>query len=299
MLVWLIYREEDAKKNTWYIHEMISEGEKAGLQIQLLYTSQLTLTVDKTAAVLVDGAKVPKPEAAIIRVMDPRLSKHLSMAGIRLFNSETISWLCNNKANTYQEISKLSIPIIPTVIVRRENLMTEVNRTQFPCVIKTTDGHGGTEVFLLTDQDNQNEKVQHIIDVTHSDFVIQPLVGTKHQDLRVYILGNQILTAILRTSKDGFRSNYSLGGSVEEYHLSTEERALVQTILDKYEFDLAGIDFIVNDDGKLIFNEIEDVVGARMLYQCTEINLVRLYICHIRKQLQGMQTGLRIEKAGL
>ncbi|MDF2611730.1 MAG: hypothetical protein K0R92_3204, partial [Lachnospiraceae bacterium] len=42
---------------------------------------------------------------------------------------------------------------------------------------------------------------------------------------------------------------------------------------------------IIGDQGELIFNEIEDVVGARMLYQCTDINLVRLYLNYIKENL--------------
>jgi len=37
----------------------------------------------------------------------------------------------------------------------------------------------------------------------------------------------------------------------------------------------------------LIFNEIEDVVGSRMLYQCTDYNLVEHYLNYILKQIAG------------
>ena len=101
----------------------------------------------------------------------------------------------------------------------------------------------------------------------------------------MYVIGNQIITAVLRTAISGFKSNFSLGGEVKEYKLSTKEIALVQNIINLFEIGLAGIDFIIGDNGELIFNEIEDVVGARMLYQCTDINLVGMYLEFIKEIL--------------
>jgi glutathione synthase/RimK-type ligase-like ATP-grasp enzyme len=119
-----------------------------------------------------------------------------------------------------------------------------------------------------------------------SDFVLQPLTGNKHQDLRVYVLGTEIIAAVLRTAKEGFKSNFSLGGEVRLYELSEEEIGVVNRIIREFDFGLVGIDFIVGDQGELIFNEIEDVVGSRMLYQCSEINIVRSYLefilCNLR-----------------
>jgi glutathione synthase/RimK-type ligase-like ATP-grasp enzyme len=115
--------------------------------------------------------------------------------------------------------------------------------------------------------------------------VVQPLIGSRHQDLRVYVIGNKIQAAVLRTAKEGFKSNYSLGGEVSLYFLSEQETEIVNTIMDQFDFGLVGIDFIIGDEGELIFNEIEDVVGSRMLYRCSDINIVERYLKFIRKQL--------------
>jgi gamma-F420-2:alpha-L-glutamate ligase len=86
----------------------------------------------------------------------------------------------------------------------------------------------------------------------------------------------------LRRSKEGFRANYSLGGEVVEYFLSEDETNRVHQIIEHFSFDLVGIDFIVGDDSALIFNEIEDVVGARMLYECTSIDIVDHYLRYLK-----------------
>ena len=99
------------------------------------------------------------------------------------------------------------------------------------------------------------------------------------------MIGTEIIAAVLRTAKEGFKSNFSLGGEVSLYELSDSEIEIVNRIIGQFEFGLVGIDFIIGDDGELIFNEIEDVVGSRMLYQCSDINIVEKYLSFIRGKL--------------
>ena len=294
MKLWLIYREYDVKKNEWYINEYITIGPELGIEVKLILAEDLSV-VCKTGGFdfYVQGELVESPDAAIVRTIDPKLSLCLEAANIRCFNRAKISEICNDKAKTCLEIAKLNIAMIPTVPCKREDLRNKLKLTSKELVIKTIDGHGGSDVFRLpmisqTDEQMVSKRVKLIeqcLQKTSSDFVIQPLIGSRHQDLRVYVLGKQILCAILRTANTGFKANYSLGGSVTLYTLSPKEEQIIATILERFEVDLVGIDFIISDEGELLFNEIEDVVGARMLYACTNIDLVRAYLNYIKIQL--------------
>ena len=119
-----------------------------------------------------------------------------------------------------------------------------------------------------------------------SDFVIQPFIDGPGKDVRVYVIGNDVIGAVERTAADGFRSNFSLGGSVTNYELRPEDTACVDKICRLFSFGMVGIDFIIDKDNHFIFNEIEDVVGARMLYSCNpEINLLERYFTFILDKL--------------
>ena len=142
-------------------------------------------------------------------------------------------------------------------------------------VVKTLDGHGGSQVFLASDKENIEKKSGH------SSFVIQPKIHGKGQDIRVYVIGSEIVAAVCRSATKDFRANFPLGGKVSLYKLSEDERKLVNQIIRLFSFGMVGIDFIVDDEGRFLLNEIEDVVGARMLYQCSDINLVGRYLDYI------------------
>lgn len=143
------------------------------------------------------------------------------------------------------------------------------------------DGHGGKQVFRTTDSWEQIREAMGT-----SDFIIQPFVKGPGIDLRVYVIGDRIVGAVERQAKNNFRANYSLGGCVRFFCCGEKEKELVNIICGLFSFGLVGIDFIMDEMGNWIFNEIEDVVGARMLYQCQpEIHLVEQYFSFILEKM--------------
>jgi len=297
MRAWLIYRRQDAEKNKGYINFYLEEGKAKGISIDLLYVEEIEFGVCNGRWYLKYIQKeLPLPDFAICRTIYPLLSRHLEYMGIPVFNNSCVADICNDKAKTYQYVTKLNIPMVDSEFVCAKDLEDYLKDCKSIKVIKAVDGHGGSQVLLLPDKElvsaeEYEAAVKRIVNTMEgSSVVVQPLTGTKNQDLRVYVIGKQIIAAILRTANEGFKSNFSLGGEVCAYVLSKEEEAQIQKIIEVFDFGLVGIDFIIGDGGELIFNEIEDVVGARMLYQCTDINLVRLYLQFITEELSKQRS---------
>lgn len=304
MLGWLIYNREAADYNKQYIDFYREEGERLGITVKLILVEEIEFGVGGSGLFIkVLGQQEQKPDFAISRVVYPLLSKQLECMGIPVFNNSTVAEICNDKSRTCQYLARTGIPIIESSFYRNDQLRYVFDRIDRPTIIKAVDGHGGRQVYLLYPKSEKNNEADESIDnlILHeeqaellriikglggSDLIVQPLIGSKHQDLRVYVIGDQIIGAVLRTAKQGFKSNFSLGGEVVLYQLSREERLLVHTIISQFDFGLVGIDFIIGDEGELIFNEIEDVVGSRMLYQCSNINIVELYLKYIISKIE-------------
>ena len=142
-----------------------------------------------------------------------------------------------------------------------------------PAVKKKIDGHGGIDVYML-------DKAEPFED----GYVYQKPCDTLGRDVRVWLIGKKIIASILRSSDTDFRSNFCLGGKASKYTLSLEEKELVYKIADLLDYDYIGIDFIFNN-GRLVFNEIEDTVGARMVYSLTDTDILSLYCDYIKEEL--------------
>ena len=68
-------------------------------------------------------------------------------------------------------------------------------------VIKAVDGHGGKQVFLTNESFDSIQK-----GIAGSDFILQPFVKGPGVDLRVYVIGKEIVGAVKRQANNSFRS---------------------------------------------------------------------------------------------
>lgn len=268
---WLIYDDEGAKRNSDYITLHKQVGERQGISFLL-----------KRAEDLLQNTPCETPDFAIVRTICPALSRKLEDKGILVFNPAFVSEICNDKGKTMDYVAeKTEVPVIPTKRFAGGKLTEELLAAYPDSVIKAVGGHGGKQVFRT---DEPIAKIGR--GIGSSDFVIQPFIRGEGKDVRVYVIGKEIVGAVERTSANGFKSNYSQGGSVRMYSLTEQEKNFVGQICAVFPFGLVGIDFIIDSNGAFIFNEIEDVVGARMLYACCpEIDLLGMYFSYIRTVL--------------
>lgn len=288
MVAWIIYFREAAEYNREYIKLYIETGARLGVDVRLIIAEDLKFGVKNNSYfILYRNEEIAYPDFAICRAIYPLMTRQLELMGIKVYNNSFVAEICNDKARTYQYLARTGIAMADTEFYKSfqlDDVLSDLNEAR---VIKAVGGHGGNQVFLVDPAVEDKEIAETKKALSGSDLVVQPKIGNRNQDLRVYVIGKEIIAAVLRTARQGFKSNYSLGGEVALYELSKEEKELVKLIIDQFDFGLVGIDFIVADDGRLIFNEIEDVVGARMLYKCSDINIVEKYLRYIIDNLKA------------
>lgn len=272
---WLVYDQAGAEYNKQYINMHMDEAKIFDIELELKFAENICIEaggVKKT--VKYDGKSEALPDFVICRTINPKLSKELEDCGIKVFNNSKVSEIANDKEKAYTYLEQFKIPMLSHIPYCNEAFKEHYHSIPDGWVIKAVAGHGGSQVFLKgTDKEDDIR-----LGIGECDVVTQPLFDESMQDVRVYVIGNEIICAIRRTAVGGFKSNFSLGGSVDVYELSEEQKSVVNMVIKQFDFGLVGIDFLIGKDGRFIFNEIEDVVGARMLYKLTDINLVRLYL---------------------
>ena len=262
MTGYMIYEKNDAQKNKMYVEMHKEAFADFGVDIKLVLTD-----------------KIYKEHKR-----DYIISKEYEKIGIRVFNSSEVTRIANNKGLTYKFL-KGKVPFMPT---EYEKLMlisgvnVNNNLISYPYVLKSCSGHGGSQVFMINSNDDEEIAIKKI---ENDKFVKQQCCTDLGKDVRVYIIGNKVVAAVLRTSEESFKSNYSLGGNVSLYDLNETERKYVDTITQMLPMDFAAIDFIFNN-GQAAFNEIEDAAGARMLYSISDIDIVKMQVEYMMKELK-------------
>lgn len=283
---WILYTQKERMRNRHYIDLYRDACERYDLSLKLGIYDPVQIWNETTrmrlAAFESSGGR---PDFVINRTRDYKLAAALEKCGVTVYNHSSIAELGNHKAKACRFMEQNGIAMMPTVYGIQ-------NPPWYPAVVKSADGHGGTEVYWISDR-QQMEHWKRTIKQPQKEYLIQQAASDLGRDVRVYLIGNEIVASVLRSSGHDFRSNFCLGGSVRLYDLSQKERSLVKQVVSKLEdayaakrqslIGMAGIDFIFHH-GQMVFNEIEDMAGARSLYSLSDYNIVDAYVEWICKK---------------
>ena len=299
-IAYIIYYDEEANKNSGFIEMLKSECRKYDIALEYISFEKVNLMSESSFE-----NKFKKIFFVINRTREYKLSLRFEKINVKVFHSSKITELGNNKYKTYCYLKEYfernkNEPqgewIAHTVLVKADDLNNVLNDyIGKDYVIKSVDGHGGSQVFSLNDdgtkhgsyrKNRDNAKNNIYKALQGHDCVLQKRIDSDSNDIRVYIVFGKIYAAVLRHGNDGFKSNFSLGGSVEEYFSDEEQKKIIEKFIEAFgaeQLSMAGIDFILTRDGNLIFNELEEMVGSRMLYNCSKHDIVREYVEQIAK----------------
>ena len=258
----ILYTLTDADKNSWFIRRLQEEAARHG-HLLSLYITDHQEKIDPCMA-----------DFCINRSRHAALSECFEAAGKPSINNSRTIRIANDKWLTFQLFQRLSLPCMDTFLPGHE--------PAYPFVVKSRNGHGGSEVFLAEDGEKYAAIREKLED---RPYILQPLCDEPGVDVRAYVMGSDVFAAVRRSCTTDFRSNYSLGGQVELFTLNKEQLQAIRLMQKALKSDYIGVDFI-RHQGRWVVNEIEDAAGARMLYQLTDIDFIHLFWQQIEQKLK-------------
>lgn len=272
----LVYDRADIEKNRSSISMFTDYARDIGIELKLVTAQELTDVRDRE-----------DPGTGIRSVMTPvngeqpvviNRSRNLELAAEfekftpYVFNSSEVTLYGNDKYAADQFLKEKGIKTIQTYSADEIDSIGG-----YPAVAKTRNGHGGAQVYLI----NSRSEADRLRSEHGENIIFQDYIKSGSSDLRVYVVGGRILCGMLRTSERDFRSNFSLGGRAEQIEVPEKVRFQTEQICGMIRgAAYCGIDFLRTEDG-WIFNEIEDVVGARMVYANTGLDPIREFVEYI------------------
>ena len=238
----------------WFVGRLREEFARKGARLDLVVAHAVSELPNET------------PDFVIARTRNASVNSFFEEKGIPVFNNSATCATANDKYATYELCRECGIPVLPTVTADeyRKGMF------DFPVVVKTRDGHGGKQVFCARDYD----EACRMSEGRQADYIIQSMCSDPGIDMRVYMLGGEVVAAAERHG-EGFRSNWSLGGKARIVQPPEQVMSAAKKICARLGSDWIGVDFLPHDGG-YVLGEIEDPVGARMLYALTDIDVARL-----------------------
>lgn len=267
---WIVYGKTDAEKNKSSIGMFGKEFKKLGISSRLLIFENLNFEQESNR-VEYEGIGIRLPDIVINRTRDYGFSLWLEKNVKFNFNSPRLVQLGNDKLAAYDFVKNLGFKTLE-VYECPEDII------EYPVVAKTKAGHGGSEVFLVSNPKQARELFEK-----YDDLFFQEYSPQGNHDMRVYIVGNKIYCAINRFSEKDFRSNYSLGGTVKEIEVPMYCAQEIEDLMSGIgEAAYCGIDFIKYEN-RWVFSEIEDMVGAKSVYTYTDYDPIGEFVKYIGK----------------
>ncbi|ELY89770.1 RimK family alpha-L-glutamate ligase [Natrinema altunense] len=158
-----------------------------------------------------------------------------------------------------------------TLALSGEKLNAARERYGEEAVYKTAIGTHGGGTWKVGPDDPVNAKVGNRY------AFLQELVDqedVRHRDLRVYVVGGEIVAAMYRYAPDNdWRTNVALGGSVEDAteDLPAEASEMAKRAADIVDLDYAGVDLVEGDEGWFVL-EVNPTAGFKGLYEATQVS---------------------------
>lgn len=270
MELWLVYQKDNIAGNQFFINRWEGAAKERGVFLRVVSHEDLVYGIHDHQVFIRHRDQYKLPDVAVMRLNAPLLSAQFELLHIPVFNNAHVARVCNDKRLTHQMILPYA-PMMDTVFLRGDE---ETSPLPYPVVLKAAHGCGGRQVFLVS---NENEFICALSQIRPDSALVQVVCDTPGRDIRAYVLGKRIVRVMQRLSNEDFRSNINQGGHAIPYDLKERDLQMVRSIISLFDFGLVGIDFILHQ-GRLMFNEIEDAVGTRMLYNLGEFDIVKLYL---------------------
>lgn len=215
--------------------------------------------------------------------------RHFEQMSVPTINSSESIEIVKDKLRTSQILSKHSIPIPNTMMVRFpiDVRLVETN-IGFPCVVKVVTGSYGEGVYLCERKRDFTKLMEFVNNLGNKKtMIVQEYMSERPgEDLRVLVIGGKVVGAMKRTAPEGdFRANITAGGTGQGYEVNDKIEFLARETAKVLNLDIAGIDLLFDKTGFVVceansnpgFSGFEKYCGVNVADLITEYIRFKLH----------------------
>lgn len=173
-----------------------------------------------------------------------------------------------DKFFTTSFLAKHGLPVPPTVVVERFDQAMSAFEAMGRAVLKPLFGSRGVGMVLLEDPDVAY-RVFRALELGRYVYYLQQFLGHHKEDLRIFVLGEEVLAAMRRRSVS-WKSNVACGGVPERVDLDPRLGALAVETARVLGADYLGIDMVVVEGNPYVIeaNGIPGWIGLQSVSEC-------------------------------
>jgi RimK family alpha-L-glutamate ligase len=211
------------------------------------------------------------------------LIRALREKGIFCCNHEGyLDWARMGKIAQHGIYGVSGIPVVPTrIYYKKEQVYLEIEKygelkgLGWPIIAKHDRGFQGKSVRKFDNKEAALNWVKKMDEINLGMFLWQKCLPTRW-DLRVIVLAGKAIGAMKRSAVgEEFRSNFSLGGSVEKWELSESDKVMAEKVAKVCGLDYCGVDIMKDELGNSYVLEVNRQCQYQGFEKATGINVAK------------------------
>ena len=210
----------------------------------------------------------------------------LNAWGIRTINTARTARICGDKLLTTQALRQHGLPVPRNLVAfTPESALEAIEQLGYPVVLKPCVGSWGRLVAKINDRQAAEAVLEHkqiLGSYHHSIYYIQEYVDKPGYDIRSFVVGDETICAIYRTSEHWI-TNTALGGQASNCPVTPEIDALSRAAAQAVGGGMLAVDLLETPDG-LWVNEVNYTMEFRNSIDTTGVDIPGKMVEYIRQE---------------
>jgi [lysine-biosynthesis-protein LysW]--L-2-aminoadipate ligase len=196
--------------------------------------------------------------------------------GLPTVNTYEVANICGNKLLTTSALVRAGIPTPRTrVAFTPQSALQAIEEMGYPVVLKPGVGSWGRLLSKVNDKEAAEAILEHkqvLGSYHHSIYYIQEYVEKHGRDIRAFVVGDETICAIYRTSPHWI-TNTARGGKATNCPVTPELNELCVAAARAVGGGVVALDLFEDDDRGLLVNEINYTMEFRNSIDTTGVNI--------------------------
>ena len=200
----------------------------------------------------------------------------LNAWGVRTVNTAAVANVCGNKFSTTNALVQSAVPTPRTMLAfTQESALEAIETLGYPVVLKPAVGSWGRLISKINDREAAEAILEHksvLGSYHHSIFYIQEYVAKPQRDIRTFVVGDETICGIYRTSEHWI-TNTARGGRATNCPITPEIDAISLAAAKAVGGGVVAIDVLERPDGELLVCEVNYTMEFRNSIDTTGVDI--------------------------
>jgi len=259
------------------LHSLIRKEEK--LLLAAFHEAGVDPVMIDDRKLIMDFHHAPEIDVLVERSINHSRALHalrlFESAGVPCINSHRVAQICGDKLLTTAALKDHGIAQPECrVAFTEESALDAIEELGYPVVLKPAVGSWGRLLSKINDRDAAETVLEHktvLGSYHHSIFYIQQYVEKHGRDIRSFVIGDDCIAAIYRTS-DHWITNTARGAQASRCEVSPEVAEISIAAANAVGGGIVAVDLFESDAGLLV-NEVNYTMEFRNSIDTTGVDI--------------------------